>query len=74
MGLLWAIFKRPLMCPRRRSRTILQNWLGLGWCRKDGAGGIYCSVDYDEMRALIGFLTEECCAGVNLEQDAQDAA
>ena len=35
---------------------------------------IYCSVDYDEMRALVGFLTEECCAGVTLEQDAQDAA
>ncbi|MEL0020976.1 MAG: metalloregulator ArsR/SmtB family transcription factor [Rickettsiales bacterium] len=36
---------------------------------------IYCSVDYDEMRALIGFLTEECCTGVCLEQsDAQDAA
>ena len=35
---------------------------------------IYCSVDYDEMGALIGFLTEECCTGVTLEQDAQDAA
>jgi len=31
-------------------------------------------VDYDEMRALIGFLTKECCTGVALEQGAQDAA
>jgi ArsR family transcriptional regulator len=31
---------------------------------------IYCSVNYDEMWALIGFLTEECCTDVILEQDA----
>ena len=35
---------------------------------------IYCSVDYHEMRALIGFLTKECGTGFALEQDAQDAA
>jgi DNA-binding transcriptional ArsR family regulator len=35
---------------------------------------VYCSVDCDEMRALIGFLTKECCTVVALEQDAQDAA
>ena len=36
---------------------------------------ICCGVDYDEMRSLIGFLTEECCTGVTLEsEDPQDAA
>ena len=36
---------------------------------------ICCGVDYDEMRSLIGFLTEECCTGVTLEsEDSQDAA
>lgn len=36
---------------------------------------ICCGVDYHEMRALIGFLTEECCTGVTLErEDSRDAA
>ena len=36
---------------------------------------ICCGVDYDEMRTLIGFLTEECCTGVYLESEgSQDAA
>ena len=36
---------------------------------------ICCGVDYDEMRTLIGFLTEECCTGVSLEsKGSHDAA
>ena len=30
---------------------------------------ICCGVDYDEMRSLIGFLTEESCTGVTLESE-----
>lgn len=39
---------------------------------------ICCAVDYGEMQALLGFLTEECCAGVALTESedlpAEDAA
>ncbi len=35
---------------------------------------IYCGVDFDEMRSLIGFLTEECCTSVILEQDDTQSA
>ncbi|MED5360554.1 MAG: helix-turn-helix domain-containing protein, partial [Pseudomonadota bacterium] len=35
---------------------------------------IYCRVEFDEMRSLIGFLTEECCNGVILEQDDTQSA
>ena len=35
---------------------------------------IYCRFDFDEMRSLIGFLTEECCTGVILEQDDMQSA
>ena len=31
---------------------------------------ICCCVEYGEMQALIGFLTEECCAGVTLANTA----
>ncbi len=35
---------------------------------------ICCGVDYDEMRTLIGFLTEECCTGVSLESEGSQGA
>lgn len=28
---------------------------------------ICCCADYDEMRALLGYLTEQCCTGVTVE-------
>lgn len=35
---------------------------------------ICCCADYDTMRALLGFLTEECCTGVAIEEYCTNAA
>lgn len=35
---------------------------GLAGCRRDGRSLIY-SADFDAMNDLLGFLTENCCAG-----------
>lgn len=35
---------------------------------------ICCCADYDTMRALIGFLTEECCTGVCVAETETTAA
>ena len=74
-GLIVGNIKKALDMPASTLSHHLAKMVRVGLVSQGRRGReIYCSVDYDEMRALIGFLTEECCAGVNLEQDAQDAA
>ena len=69
-----VIFNVPSMCRRLRCRTIWRNWPGLGWWFKVGGAERFSSgVDFDEMRSLIGFLTEECCTGVILEKTIRRA-
>ena len=74
-GLIVGDIKKDLNIPASTLSHHLTKLARVGLVSQGRRGReIYCSVDYHEMRALIGFLTKECGTGFALEQDAQDAA
>jgi DNA-binding transcriptional ArsR family regulator len=57
-----ALMRSPLSCALRWQACNRLRMAGLVTVRRDGRSMIYAA-QYEQMNALLGFLTENCCAG-----------
>lgn len=49
----------------------LRTLVTAGLVRQERQGReVICHADYEAMRGILGFLTDECCAGVTLQDNA----